>query len=474
MMRRLPDARPARTGFTLVEMLVSVAIVSLMMVLFAQVFALSARSVGTQKGIARNDQRSRVLLNVLRGDLDNRTFQTILPFGVNEMDGDIVDASSNPLPEFAFANRRGYFYVSENDLASDVDDVLQFTIAIDESENDLLFGTAAVLDLDGDGDPTTPNLNQPDWDDGSIANVGSSRFAEVCYFVRNGVLYRRVMLLRDPLDSSFDANPTGWNAAAHTGSFYADFDYSAHYDTTDGAARFHDLNWLDNASTNTNSLGVPRFRFGHDHATGYPREFANPAVPSVDGFIGRYTHSETSDVTFEYPDALGGTVPNPNDRSDLTGVTFPAGSRVGEDILMQNVHAFDVKVWDDASGGGIDSWRDVGHGGVGTYGVPAASADYGPSSVNANNRVFDTWHPSLTNAPPYRPSPLGADGAPGQQGVDDDGDGTTDNGSEYLWIGSDDVPPLRAIQITVRFFDNKSGQMRQATVRHALFSNRND
>ena len=41
-------------------------------------------------------------------------------------------------------------------------------------------------------------FNQPDWDDGVYDNLSESIAAEISYFLRNGILYRRVLLLRQP------------------------------------------------------------------------------------------------------------------------------------------------------------------------------------------------------------------------------------------------------------------------------------
>ncbi|RME01374.1 MAG: hypothetical protein D6812_08185, partial [Deltaproteobacteria bacterium] len=53
------------------------------------------------------------------------------------------------------------------------------------------------------------------------------------------------------------------------------------------------------------------------------------------------------------------------------------------------------------------------------------------------------------------PGALGADGAPGRAGVDDDGNGVTDDRSEYLAPGSDDVPDPNGDNYHRRF--NRTG-----------------
>ena len=86
----------------------------------------------------------------------------------------------------------------------------------------------------------------------------------------------------------------------------------------------------------------------------------------------------------------------------------------------------------------------------------------------------------------------GDDGLPGLARTDDDGGGTPDAGrpddvqtrndfayalvpstarpdpNEIGALGSDDAAPLRAVSITVRFYDPASDQMREVAFRHSL------
>jgi prepilin-type N-terminal cleavage/methylation domain-containing protein len=459
--RSRPEHRRAagrRSAFTLVEMLVSVAIVALMMVLFAQVFSLAGSSVGRQKGIARNDSRTRTILNILRNDLNDRTFKTVVPFHEDESD---VYGSNDPL---RFELRRGFFYVSENDPDSGTDDVLQFVIQVDP--DDPVYGRAKKYPT-----PMEPDdRNDPDWDDGQYPNsAGSSQYAVVCYFLRRGVLYRRVFLVRAPLDGSA-VTPTDWLDVQNSYEFWRDFDYSVHKDFGGSAdVVWHGVSagedWLDNDPSNNLSIGDPRFRYGHNFVDGNPREFVPEAdwngtsglQPEEDAngngtldaavFFGRYTHEETSHLQFDWP---GVGANNPFDPTDTTrdealtakGVVRPYhdGQRLrrGEDILMQHVHEFDVKVFDDAVGQFVDV--GTGTGDFADHGTAQPYRSNAPDSKHGDN-IFDTWHPGLGEEPPYRP--------------DDGGTPAT-------------ATPLRALQVRLRFFDPESGQMRQMTLRHSL------
>jgi prepilin-type N-terminal cleavage/methylation domain-containing protein len=456
----------ARTGFTLVEMLVAVALVVLMMSLFATIFQFATSAMAVQKGTAENDQKVRLVMTVLRGDLKHRTMKEVTPY----YNGEAVLPGGD-------ANRAGYFEIGENDPDDDTDDNLRLTVSIesptgvvDPNDDDPYFGAARLLlyetasGLYGPGGvaaPNYPNLsnsipptgipqlatgggfyweNQPEFDDQIIGTVGypngagSSTKAEVLYFLRQGTLYRRVMLIRKPeIAGSDDHTPqaaSGSNldttifeetpALLPPRNFYTYFDYSAYYDTTPTppAIRFHGFSDLNNTATQFD-LGQPNVRFGHNVFTGLPREFM------VDGtgtwhYIGSFTQEETSYMNangagiafFGYPgkvSAPGGQYPNPMDMGPPfdsrtpTPLTYdPArgkvsqyegGVRIAEDILMTGVHRFDIKVFDDAASLGPDG---------------------GPGVANDN------------------PATVGFDES------DDDGDGTPNNASEIGWPNTDD------------------------------------
>jgi len=543
---------PHRAAFTLIEMLVSVALVLLIMSIFAQIYQIAGGALIRQKGMAENDQRSRLLTTLIKGDLAQRTFRDLKPYTPGQ---DTTAPGSQGI-----AGRDGYFSISENVVGDPTDDVLQLTINTtpldpNDPEPPPLFGAATLLvdpadpvwtapvtmagDLDGDSDVddddyalyllnnlVSPNdrRNQAEMDDGAVAvsgttvtgalnSTGSARTAEVVFFLRNNNLIRRVLLIRDayagsgnvpPFTAATDylpttdpVDPTTDIAQRGSGEFWRDFDYSAYYEPLGAAgllARFHDQNSLINDSTATGvatlqnlpvSLGVPFLRFGNSVNSGpgaEPREYIDMDA-SVD-FIGRYTMRETSHSIFGYPgriDALG----DPFDRTDTlpAELTLTNGEveeyadepyRVSEDVLMTDVHEFDIKVWDEAitDGAFAPQFLDLGHGLGGDYGTADPLAGYG-------NR-YDTWHPHAEmddgiliddddpGVPPYRPVSNGDDGLPGDATIDDDLLNGIDDAGELGFLGTDDEIPLRAIQIRIRFLDRSSGRTRQLTIVQSL------
>jgi len=418
-----------RSAFTLVEMLVSVGLMLLVMSLFAEIFSLAVTAMTTQIGLAKNDQRARTAFIVIDNDLKRMSYRPI-------------DAHQGIVPlvpglrykgEDASSQQQGYIYYSENNPLDDTDDVLQFTIFGSQQNNRYpeqnldYFGRASNISTGPPGN----RRDQPDWDDGTPGDdVSVSKQAEVVYFLRHGTLYRRTLLLRDATsipnnlqeydgsDEQKLAQPavfSGGNPVdlmiGYGGNFYSDFDYSAHFGTSpyDGdltpppgspnqVAVFHGS--LSNYADNNWPLGVPHFRFGHHPSSGIPREYF--VSGGTDYFFGRYTHEETSNTNFQYPDNNSGNVFGRNDfdlnfykntgRLDI----FANGSRRGTDILMNNVQSFDVEIWDAGASGFVDIGNANAAAGLVAINFSTGNnlnSAYGPIKPNAGQlNVFDTWH----------------------------------------------------------------------------------
>lgn len=440
-----------RGGFTLVEMLVAVGLVVLMMSLFAEIFQIATQSMQKQKATGELDQKARVVETVLRADLNSRTFRMLSPFKSGE-NTTALNANMDL--------RRGYFYIAENVVGDDTDDVLQLTVdkRLGPTPDTTLFYGRTVSLQDINGNSNAPN--QPQYDDGqpAVDNAGSSPTAEVAYFLRNGTLYRRVLLIRQPLvavDPINDADPegtgnnvTGGNVTisstvldsmknyrasnvANARNFWTDFDYSAYPGPSTFAslggqvitAQFHSQGDLNNAQGGSlvSCLGLPQFRFGYSDVPGStygnPIEYIGTGAGTT--FIGRFTKEETSNPFFVYPGSVdtstpvsGAVVPN----LTVTGGVvdqYADGIRAGEDILLTNVTGFDIKVWDPGASFGAD--------GRPGFAGPAVTGDtiLLPPLTPAANITFD-W---LNNVLGYQ---------------DDNLNGIADDVYEIGWPGSDD------------------------------------
>jgi prepilin-type N-terminal cleavage/methylation domain-containing protein len=436
LLRRIhASAAPAnRRGFTLVEMLVAVGLVLLMMSMFAFIFQTATGTMQRQRSLAENDQRVRALQQLFRNDFNNRLTREVAPFGPSPAWLDLTDPSWSAAqlianralmaskvlymedtvaahPDPNLAGRRGYVSISENDPNNDTDDRLQFVIRIPATQTPITGRARLIPDptltAAQQANPLGANPNQPEFDDGNFTpnGVTQSHTAEVCYFLRAGTLYRRVVLLREPLvptipndvtpsrrtmttDPNYGPFPLFSTAATsvYAGAvpaslsdtqrnYMTDFDLSAY--RGNGVPVLLGSNALDNGAATIVSLGKPTYRWGFSPLTGAPKEYVNPANafnpvnPGV--WMGGFTHRETSDLRFGFParlDASTGTLSiydrTPNDQGANTGLNtldgdtllldgFPMdGIRWGEDVVMSGVHAFDIKVWDPAAALGLD------------------------------------------------------------------------------------------------------------------------
>ncbi len=429
-----------RTGFTLVEMLVATGLVVLIMSMFAQIYGTTVNTMTLQRGMANNDQKARSVQRLLTEDLAARSYREITNAkghskGIVPMIDDAPEAERELI--FDPSRQRGYFYISENDPGDDSDDVLQFTTDLNNlsnrSEANVYLGKARRYSLPVPAVLSSPS-REPDDDDGVAGNeLTQSRYAEVSYFLRGGNLYRRLLLLRDPgigvlpaaeqprNDSGNRIYGTGAGEASDytpSGSgnvFWSEFDVSAtrRFDFAENLSYlwFNSIYSLDNASAVTPALGLPWNRFGHysnwDGAIdidslpnsavhGSPREYLDSSNPQT--FVGRFTAGETSSTGMKWPGTTGvefsrTAVTTPlTTNGEISG--YDGGTRISEDLLLSNVEAFNIEVWDDAN---VDStlhrFRSMPRGGAANN-TPwvVRNKTYGPHTTPDNNNVFDTWH----------------------------------------------------------------------------------
>ena len=423
-------------GFTLTEMLVATALVMLIMLMFAQIYGSAVGSIREQRALANNDQKARSVETTLRQDLLSMTYrQPRDPYG--NVSG-IVPLSAGDTPIVDPVNQRGYFYYSENNPNID-DDVLQFTIMRDVGQRGDAFNLSSKRPYEGKVDDLSI-LNEPDDDDGDATNrIGASRAAEVVYFLRKGNLYRRLLLLRDPLPAanrvesqptvlrgsapnefeSFRFNPNSQNYTANGNDFLEFFDYSAtrlYHDSTGTGQSYLWLNSIDSLANHvgiiSNPIALPHNRFGFfnnptstfSNEHGMPREYIDEDPANDGDFIGRFTHRETSSSGYNYPGIQNEANRRSNTLSALdTEDTVPGltdGSRIAEDILLINVESFNVELFDDA----IGNFVDLGGSSASDYRSSNRNNDaYGPRT--SQNNIFDTWHPNAgtgTGVSPYR------------------------------------------------------------------------
>jgi len=169
----------------------------------------------------------------------------------------------------------------------------------------------------------------------------------------------------------------------------------------------------------------------------------------------RFLHSRNASASFPFEVGL----------ADLqaSGAFASSSSRFGEDVVIQNVLAFDVRVFDPQQA--AVGYVDLGSGGAGLTGSMS------PNSQISGSPTYCTWsyHYEFN-------------------GLDEDGDGVIDEGTNLLddpdpatglhngaVDDSDELEtkppysvPLRGIEIRLRCYEPQGKQVRQVTIRHAF------
>lgn len=174
---RFSAQRPGRSrrGLTLLEMLVTVALLLLIMTIVVQIFQSATGAMSASRAYQELDQGLRRLDSTIRQDLKGVTARMTPP----------NDPKDN----------RGYFEYGENAFADnqgeDTDDYVRFTTKAPE------------------GQPFTGRVWLPPLANQAIQpTLVTSQYAEVIYFLRNGNLYRRVLLVAPERQSSISPGAT--------------------------------------------------------------------------------------------------------------------------------------------------------------------------------------------------------------------------------------------------------------------------
>jgi prepilin-type N-terminal cleavage/methylation domain-containing protein len=451
--QRLPrDPR----GMTLVEMLVATTITLIMMGLVAQLFGVFGQGVTGSRSVIELTDQMRSAGWRLRQDLGGITAAT-LPSRRPEANEGYFELLEGPATD---ADASSIIPISDTTgLTADCDDTLLFTTRSQASLFVGRFGTGTI----------------------------ESPVAEVAWFCRPAAqqlpggptlftLYRRQLLVMDYVGANpFLANrntlpwPGAWDA------FYANYDLSCALVTSTAApptAPFLVPNSLRQLTMREN-------RFGHNTSGG------------------------VTAALYPYP-------PNPT----ALAIAPLTGTRVGEDIISNNVIAFDVRVFDpDApirvgSAGGAVTPGDpgfmaaTGTAGLGAYvdlfwnrtlglgGTPASpviafpaggmtafqspgvAVSSGPrNAAVSGTAIYDTWSTHYESNGINENGNTDSSSNPlideGTNGLDDNGDGLVDDPREAETSPPYPVP-LRGIEIRLRCYEPSSRQVRQVTIRHTF------
>jgi hypothetical protein len=422
------ERRSPRDGMTLVEMLVATTMTLIIMGIVAQLFGIMGKSVTGSRSTLDMSGQIRGVAHQLRMDLSGVTVET--------------------LPPVAPERDSGYLEIVEGPMSDSLAGTTQLTADCD----DVLFFTTRSIDT-----PFTGRY----WDGSAFSRIESPT-AEVAWFCRQSpsaaqtvagttlyTLYRRQLLVMEYVGlNPFLANG---NWIPHTTIAHLDYDLSLR---------------REGGNLYPNSLGDLTKR------------------------ENRFLHNPGGTITAAgFPFDVGGLVTTAGFNGHLTGAASDGQPRDGEDVILTNVIAFDIKVFDAnavvVGGSGVrGEYVDLGIAGgtaqnIGAPFPAAGIVGFSSSGVRVRNAslngtmllpTYDTWSTH------YESNGLNEDadslaGTPlvdeGTNGEDDNADGVPDDPAER-----ETSPPypvaLRGIEIAIRCYDPQSRQVRQVTVRHTF------
>ncbi len=187
------DARFAtrRRGVTLVEMLVTLAVLLLMMTAIVKIFQAATGALNSAQVYQELDNQLRLLDSTIRSDLNGVTCKLTPP--------------NNP------QNNQGYLEYGENEFADlqgeDSDDYIRFTAKAPAGRpftGRMWVAPSVAISTMSAAQLQNYLASQP--------ITITSEYAEIIYFLRNGNLYRRVLLIAPERQSSMSASVNNvWN-----------------------------------------------------------------------------------------------------------------------------------------------------------------------------------------------------------------------------------------------------------------------
>jgi type II secretory pathway component PulJ len=425
------------SGYTLVELLVASVLTLLLMTAVVQVFSRVGNGISSARRALEQFDRLRGAEAQLRMDLGGVTATMLPPQRVEAAAGyfEIIDGCSGQ-PNAVDATGNADTTVGPRG------DILMFT---------------------------TRSTTQPFV--GRFGGTGTiqSYVAEVAWFVRGRTLHRRVLLVAP---TSAVQSAIGGYAARN---FFADNDISARRQSGNGTIiantladltkrewRFaHPVDAFPFDAARWGQLGLPTLRecssptwMGSWQAGTTPLPSSLPSVASAD----IWGENKSNDVAQLLPEHYP-----PPGTEDAT--------RLADDVVLNNVIGFDVKVWDNQA----QQYVELGYqsGNTTDFSLNAIRPPVpGPGSYTFAAPTYDTWSQSYENEGIYRFDANGihqeAAGGRSTNGFDDVGNSGQANGivdDQDEWLTSPPyLAPLRGIQVKIRCFEPDSRQVREVTV----------
>ena len=421
----------ARCGMTLTEMLVATTMTLVIMGVVVQLFGMVGNGVSASRASLRMSSELRSVAHTLRTDLNGITVETVPPVKVDSDSGylEIIEGSGTD-------SARGF-----TQLTGDTDDVLMFT-------------TKSM------GKPFVGKL-------GAAGELIESPYAEVTWYCETAP--------NQPI--AIDSNGDGTKDSSLLYNLHRRqllvMDYV-------GAGSFHGTNSINGSLPTayaSNDLSLRR-------VPGTSSLLPN-GLSDLTKRENRFLHNFTGVVS-------ASAFPYDNVMTNLPGNGSLSGNRLGEDIVLSNVLAFDVRVFDpaaevlsNASAGvavvpsdpGYESgasfsppvegaYVDLGHNAeTGVFAAVSPKVGYKSDNSQRLTRTYDTWSDHYEFNGIDEDSKNDVDQKNNM--IDDDSNGIIDAANE-LETSPPYPAPLRGLEVRVRIYDTSTRQVRQVTVRHTF------
>ena len=410
-----------RPGFTLIEILVATTLTLLLMGAVVTIFGRIGNSVNESRSTLEMADHLRSTAAVLQNDLAGATVTMLPPRRIDDGYTEIIEGpvGVTTRPDQIAVN-------SDTNTADgtviDFDDILMFTTRTT-------------------GRPFVGRCQFTS--DGTV----QSDLAEVIWFVRGKTLYRRVLLIAPWL------NTLGLSSVSSSG-FYANNDISVR---------------LQNGVLVANSLADltrRECRYAHNPG-GFPydsRGWGQLGMPTLRECSSASWRAGGQDPVFKSANALDFWSNTPTTAFPWGGMDADTGMTLSQfadsdatryrvdDVILNNVIGFDVKVWDPDRGAYVDLGNQLP--GNGRFSGPGQTVGYVGNVPKNLPGVYDTWWFSYEQT---------AGNGQGINGFDDTSSGVVDGPRDQAT--SPPYPaPLRGIQIKIRVFEPDSRQVREVTV----------
>ena len=458
-------------GMTLVEMLVATVITLIMMGLVAQLFGIMGEGISASRSIIEMTDQLRTISHKLRQDLAGISVdpasanQSDSPSGYLEIiEGPASDSNATPVRLLA----------DPTFLTADCDDVVMFTARSLQEPFKGIFKSITN---------STTSIESPT--------------AEISWFCKRSVqqpangptlytLYRRQLLVAAYVGAGvFSANTTNSISGTLPGMQQV-YDVSMH---ADGPGEDANGNGIFDLGEDANGNGI------FDLGNLYPNSLIDLAKRE-----NRFMHNLTGISLYPYTASI------PSSAGSTNGEIL-TGDREGEDVVLTNVIAFDVRVFDPEapirfssgfavtpdvavtpddpsfSSGALTSatgaYVDLGWGTttltpIGTTFPPSNETAFQGLGIAVKNGATT----NLLSSPTYDTWSLHYE----FNGVDDDSNTIVDQGTDGFDNNSNNLVddaleretsppypvPLRGIEIRIRCYEPSSRQVRQVTVRHTF------